>query len=101
MTIRLDPRLNEVPMMPVSCRSCGAVVLARKSSWQQTSVQWNAAASGRCPQRRDAEALGGHGNRGLFLGCSSMRASVEAAAVDGVLPLADEPSIRWGSTRAG
>ncbi|CRZ15992.1 hypothetical protein BN2156_02856 [Mycolicibacterium neworleansense] len=57
MTVRLDPRLEELPMMPVSCRSCGAVVLARKSSWTQTSVQWNAV----------------------------------AAAVDGVLPLADHP----------
>lgn len=76
-------------MMPVSCRSCGAVVLARKSSWQQTSVQWNATASGLCPQRRNAEALAVHGNRGLFLGCDAMAASVVAAAVDGLLPLAD------------
>lgn len=89
MTVRLDPRLDELPMMPVSCKRCGAVVLARKSSWQQTCVQWNATASGQCPQRRDAEALAGHGDRGLFLGCTSMRDSVVAAVVDGVLPLAD------------
>jgi len=47
---------------------------------------------GRCPQRRDAEALAGHGNRGLFLGCDAMAASVVAAAIDGVLPLADADS---------
>ncbi|PEG62421.1 ferredoxin [Mycolicibacterium boenickei] len=89
MTVRLDPRLDEMPMMPVSCRSCGAVVLARKSSWQQTSVQWDAAATGLCRQRRDVEALAGLSDRGLFLGCSAMRDSVVAAAVDGVLPVAD------------
>lgn len=89
MTTRIDPRLEDLPMLPVSCRRCGAVVLARKSNWQQTSVQWNAAASGRCPQRRDAEALASHGDRGLFLGCDAMAASVAAAAIDGVLPVAD------------
>ncbi|MGV0738638.1 ferredoxin [Mycobacterium syngnathidarum] len=100
MTIRRDPRLDEIPMMPVSCRGCGAVVLARKSSWQQTSVQWNGAATGLCRQRRDAAVLEGHTDRGLFLGCSTMRDSVVAAAMDGVLPVADAadgvdiPSIR-------
>ncbi|ODR27223.1 ferredoxin [Mycolicibacterium porcinum] len=89
MTVRLDPRLDELPMTPVSCRSCGAVVMARKSSWQQTSVQWNAAATALCRQRGDAEALAGHSGRGLFLGCSAMRDSVVTAAMDGVLPVAD------------
>ncbi|MCG7606445.1 ferredoxin [Mycolicibacterium sp. (ex Dasyatis americana)] len=89
MTVRSDPRLVEMPMMPVSCGRCGAVVLARKSSWQQTSVQWNAAATGLCRQRRDATALAGHSDRGLFLGCDSMRDSVSAAARDGALPVAD------------
>ncbi|WP_135452966.1 ferredoxin [Mycobacterium sp. DL99] len=92
MTVRLDPRLEEFPMMPVSCRNCGAVVLARKSSWQQTSVQWNATATGLCRQRRDAEALAGHSDRGLFLGCDAMAASVVVATIDGVLPLADADS---------
>ncbi|MBX8689462.1 ferredoxin [Mycolicibacterium porcinum] len=89
MTVRLDPRLDELPMTPVSCRSCGAVVMARKSSWQQTSVQWNAAATALCRQRGDAEALAGHSGRGLFLGCSAMRDSVVTAAMAGVLPVAD------------
>lgn len=91
MTVRLDPRLEDVPMTPVSCRSCGALVLARKSSWQQTSVQWNATASGLCRERRDAEVLTGRCDGGLFLGCDSMRASVVTAALDGALPLPDEP----------
>ncbi|WKG04882.1 ferredoxin [Mycolicibacterium sp. HK-90] len=93
MTVRLDPRLHDVPMTPVSCRSCGAVVLARKSSWQQTSVQWNATASGLCRERRDAESLADRCDGGLFLGCDSMRASVVTAALDGVLPMADEPDV--------
>ena len=48
MTVRPDSRLADAPMVPVSCRRCGARVLARKSSWEQTSVQWDAAGTARC-----------------------------------------------------
>ena len=61
---------------PRWCRSpasrCGARVLARKSSWNQTSVQWNAEASARCQERRDAQNLAAHSARGLFLACSAL-----------------------------
>ncbi|SHW58399.1 Uncharacterised protein [Mycobacteroides abscessus subsp. abscessus] len=43
-------------MVPVGCERCGAQVLARKSSWQQTSVQWNADAESRCAQPADIVA---------------------------------------------
>lgn len=58
---------------------------------RQTSVQWNATASALCRERRDAEVLTGRGDGGLFLGCDSMRASVVTAALDGALPVPDEP----------
>jgi hypothetical protein len=87
---RIDNRLADAPMVPVACRSCGATVLARKSSWNQTSVQWNAAASARCLERRDAEALAGHSARGLFLACSALSDSIVDAVRQGQMPVVDE-----------
>lgn len=99
MAARPDNRLADAPMVPVACRRCGADVLARKSTWDQTSVQWNAAAMARCQERRDADALARHlGERsdemrlggGLFLSCSALRDSLLAAAGDGSLPIVDD-----------
>ncbi|WP_078311428.1 MULTISPECIES: ferredoxin [unclassified Mycobacterium] len=80
--IRTDNRLVDSPMVAVGCQHCGAEVLARKSSWQQTSVQWNAEAEARCPQRRDCA--------GLFLVCSELRGSILDAARNGRLPVLAE-----------
>lgn len=81
-------------MLPVTCRSCGARVLARKSSWEQTSVQWNGAAMGRCQERQKERANpsdDGPGLRpGVFLVCTKLRASIEAAVGAGSLPVVDE-----------
>jgi hypothetical protein len=90
MTVRVDNRLDDAPMVPVACRRCGAEVLARKSSWQQTSVQWDVAALARCPQRRAAQLLAGHGGRSVFLSCSELRESVLDAARCGGVPVLDE-----------
>jgi hypothetical protein len=93
MTVRSDNRLADAPMVPVTCRTCGANVLARKGSWQQTSVQWDAAALARCPQRRDAQQLSEHGGRGVFVSCSELRESIREAVRDGVLPVLDETGL--------
>jgi hypothetical protein len=90
VTVRADNRLADAPMVPVACGRCGAEVMARKSSWQQTSVQWNAAALARCPQRREAVRLSAHGGRGLFLSCSDLRESIAHAVRDGALRVLDE-----------
>jgi hypothetical protein len=90
MTARTDNRLADAPMVPVTCRRCGAKVLARKSSWQQTSVQWDAAAMARCPQRRAADLLTTHGRRDVFLACSDLAESIRTAAHDGELPVVDD-----------
>lgn len=99
MTERRDNRLAEAPMLPVGCRRCGAEVLARKSTWDQTSIQWNAEATARCEERRQADELAGHGGersdggilgRGLFLSCSALRDSLLAAAGGGALPIVDD-----------
>jgi hypothetical protein len=85
-----DNRLAAMPMMPVVCRSCGAQVLARKSSWNQTSVQWTVDASARCAERRDAEQISAPGSRGVFLGCSALSETIADAARCGSLPIVDE-----------
>ncbi len=73
-------------MARVTCRNCCAEVLARKSTWNQTSVQWNAEATARCTERLQAERVAGHG---LFLVCSALRDSIEAAALTGQLTIVD------------
>jgi hypothetical protein len=85
-----DDRLDEMPMMPVACRTCGAEVLARKSSWNQTSVQWNADATARCAERRQAEEISAHAGRGVFLVCSALSASIVDAVRHGDLAVVDE-----------
>lgn len=50
---REDNRLTDgAPMLPLSCPRCGNQVRVRKSSWQQTSVQWDAQAMLGCPERQ-------------------------------------------------
>jgi hypothetical protein len=93
VTVPTDNRLADAPMVPVTCRSCGAEVLARKSSWQQTSVQWDAAALARCPQRHQALLLSEHGGRGVFVSCSELRESIRHAVRDGVLPVLDDTGL--------
>lgn len=90
MTLQIDNRLSDAPMAPVDCGRCGAQVLARKSSWNQTSVQWNAGASAACLQRRDPDISGAYSGRGVFLGCSALTGSIVGAVGDGDLPVVDE-----------
>ena len=86
MSVRTDNRLDEMPMAPLVCRSCAAQVLVRKSTWNQTSVQWSAEATARCAERLDAERMPGHR---IFLVCSALRESIEAAVVTGELTIVD------------
>ena len=89
MTVRADNRLDDAPMVPVQCRRCAATVLARKSSWHQTSVQWSAAAYEGCDERHEADKLAAHGTRALFLVCSALRDSIGDAVLQGELPVVD------------
>jgi hypothetical protein len=90
MPIRVDNRLSDYPMVSVACRHCGARVLARKSSWNQTSVQWNSAASARCLERRDAQNLAAYSGGGVFLACAALAESIVDAVRHGDLPVIDE-----------
>lgn len=89
-SVREDNRLDELPMVPVVCRNCGARVLARKSSWNQTSVQWNAEATAQCAERADAQKIVTPGSRGVFLVCSALSESILDAVRHGDLSVVDE-----------
>lgn len=99
MAVRPDNRLADAPMVPVTCHRCAAEVLVRKSTWDQTSVQWNAAATARCEERHDARKLDAHGAPGVFLACSALRDSVADAVIDGKVPIVDSALTRAASNR--
>jgi hypothetical protein len=88
--VREDNRLDQMPMIPVVCRNCGARVLVRKSSWNQTSVQWNADATARCAERTEAQKVSVHADRGVFLVCSALSESIRDAVRRGDLSIVDE-----------
>jgi hypothetical protein len=87
MIVRADNRLDDGPMHPVGCRSCGAGVLVRKSSWQQTTVQWNESAVATCTGWNPGCSV-----LGRFPVCEEMRASIAQAVVEGVVPVVDSDS---------
>lgn len=79
-TIRTDNRLQDAPMQPVLCERCGASLLVRKSSWDQTSVQWDETALSRCEERAAVH----HSASGrVFEMCGALRSSIRRAAVEG------------------
>ncbi|MEV5835415.1 ferredoxin [Nocardia sp. NPDC052112] len=88
MTTHTDERLREAPMVPVRCRQCAATVLARKSSWSQTSVQWDAQSSAACVERHTASTFSAH----PLPYCSQLRESLWAAAESGALPVLEPPT---------
>jgi hypothetical protein len=92
MTVRADNRLADAPMTSVQCQRCAARVLARKSSADQTSVQWNGEAAGMCGERRELRKLAGHGGNRLFLGCAALSESIVCAVRAGELPIVDRAS---------
>lgn len=90
MTVRQDNRLADAPMTSVTCRLCAATVSVRKSSWEQTSVQWDAAAAQTCPQRRAAQELAAHGRPPVFLSCSELAESILDAVRAGRVRLVED-----------
>jgi hypothetical protein len=89
MTARADSRLSDCPPVSVACRCCGGDVLVRKSSWNQTSVQWNAEASARCLERLAASATA-YSKRGIFLACGAVNESIVDGVWSGDVPVVDE-----------
>ncbi|QKW38488.1 ferredoxin [Actinomadura sp. NAK00032] len=75
MTTRQDERLLDGPLVPVACRRCAAEVLVRKSSWEQTSIQWNAAARAACVNLAEDP----HDT------CPALRSAIQEAALTGAV----------------
>lgn len=97
MSVRPDNRLADGPMTPVQCHTCAAQVEARKSSWDQTSIQWHDDALTQCAERRSADLgdrPGAGPNAGTFGGCQALRDSIREAAVRGELPVQDEDPLK-------
>ena len=88
MGVRPDNRLVDGPMTSVACTTCGATVEARKSSWEQTTVQWHDDAVARCLERRASSPRPGP-NGAAFPGCQALRDSIREAAVRGELAVQD------------
>jgi hypothetical protein len=86
--IRSDNRLADLPMTPVECHRCHATVQVRKSSWQQTSVQWDEAGARTCPERRSSLSAGGIRDADFFT-CAGLRESIAQAALSGEVPMAE------------
>lgn len=93
MAVRPDNRLADGPMQPVDCDTCGARVLARKSSWEQTSLQWSAEAVEACVERRAASPRPGP-NGAAFSGCMALRESVTAAVNRGDVTVQIEDDLK-------
>jgi hypothetical protein len=87
--IHADDRLADLPMTPVECQRCHATVQVRKSSWQQTSVQWDEAGARTCPERRSSLSAGGIREADFFT-CAGLRESIAQAALSGTIPMAEE-----------
>lgn len=70
-------------MQEVSCRRCATLVLVRKNTPSQTSIQWLADARRTCTELAEQRAAGEP--RGLVSGCTALRESIEDAVRDGRL----------------
>ena len=79
MTARQDDRLVDVPLTPVRCRRCAAEVLVRKSSWEQTSIQWTTAARAACVNLDDDP----------LQTCPALRSAIQEAALTGAVKIVE------------
>ncbi|KAA0021983.1 hypothetical protein [Antrihabitans cavernicola] len=75
----------ESGMQPVECRACGTTVLARKNSFNQTSIQWTADPATSCTEYAKDETQ----PRSLRETCPRLRSSIEHAVMEGILEVRD------------
>jgi hypothetical protein len=68
----------------VTCVRCGTVVLVRKSSPAQTSVQWRGESWATCTELAEKRAAGQHPAQ--VPTCRALRTSIDDAVRDGKVP---------------
>ncbi|MBK8731185.1 MAG: ferredoxin [Tetrasphaera sp.] len=88
MSVRPDNRLETEGLTAVACNACGAEVFARKSTWDQTSIQWTSQALSVCRERTDDRTR--NDPWGRFSGCGALRDSIREAAVAGRLHIVQD-----------
>lgn len=89
MPVRQDNRLADAPMQQLRCQACASLVAVRKSSSNQTSIQWDDAAMTACPERQSAvRGPGPNGN--YFEGCQSLGESIRDAVDRGQIDVFDD-----------
>ncbi|MDR7303857.1 ferredoxin [Haloactinomyces albus] len=87
MTVQTDDRLLDAPMEPVQCLRCDARLQVRKSSWQQTSIQWDEEAAATCAERRAEASTPG---RCRLETCAALWDSIRSAAAEGGIHVPDD-----------
>lgn len=80
MSVRPDDRLADAPMQPLRCQRCDGPVLVRKSSWEQTSIQWSEQAMADCPNLRTDR----------YETCPDLRVTIQQATLEGAVRVVDE-----------
>ena len=78
-TLAERARYTAEGLTSVSCMDCLVTVNVRKSSEQQTAIQWSADTQGMCPEMAR--------RTGIHEGCPRLMASIDAAVREGRLPV--------------
>jgi hypothetical protein len=89
MAVRPDVRLDDAPLEPLTCSTCRARVEVRKTSWEQTSIQWHSDALAACLEHR-ASSRGAGPNGAVFRGCAALSRTIKEAAVRGGVRVRDD-----------
>jgi hypothetical protein len=82
-TLAERARYTSEGLTSVSCMDCLVTVDVRKSSDQQTAIQWSLSSRDQCPELARHRGTNG----GTYEGCPRLMASIEAAVRDGRLPV--------------
>jgi hypothetical protein len=81
--VRTDER--DGAMSEVTCRRCATVVLVRKSSVAQTSIQWRGDAAATCTELAERRAANLHPAQ--IPSCEALRDSIDEAVRAGRVPV--------------
>jgi hypothetical protein len=83
--MRVDER--DGAMCEVACSRCATVVLVRKNSAAQTSIQWRGRSTEMCAELAERRAKGIH--PALVPACESLRSSIDDAVREGRVAVSD------------